>query len=104
MSSKNTLAAFALAISFLSFTTSDQKKDPEKRGKALFEHNCVKCHGVDGTKGKWGATNLQLSTLSDAALLTIITHGKRMMPSWNQSLTKNEIEIVKDYIKTLRKQ
>jgi cytochrome c6 len=92
-----------LIISFFSFATFHQQGKTKTTGKELFEGNCAKCHGADGTRGKWGAKNLQLSTLSDDELFTIVSTGKRMMPAWNQRLTKVEIERVIDYIKTLRK-
>ena len=103
MESKIKLIILLSAVSFFSFTTFNPKREPGKTGKEIFESNCAKCHGTDGTKGKWGAKNLQLSSLSDSELLIIITNGKRIMPAWNHNLTKNEIELVKDYVKTLRK-
>jgi cytochrome c6 len=94
---------FALAaVSFLLFTSFTRTSEPEKAGKEIFEHNCARCHGIDGTKGKWGAKNLKVSTLSDTELLTLISNGKRAMPAWNQSLSQNEVILVKDHIKTLR--
>jgi cytochrome c6 len=94
---------FALAtVSFLLFSSFTRKSELEKTGKEIYEHNCAHCHGIDGTKGKWGAKNLKVSILSDTELLAIISNGKRAMPTWNQNLSQNEIELVKDYIKTLR--
>jgi cytochrome c6 len=103
MEAKIKLVTLLLAVSFISFTTRTQKNEMEKTGKEIFEGNCARCHGTDGTKGKWGAKNLKLSNLSDSELLAIISNGKRIMPAWKHSLTKNEIELVKEYIKTLRK-
>ena len=103
MESKIKLIILLLAVSFFSFTTFQPKNEPGKTGKEIFESNCIKCHGADGSKGKWGAKNLQLSSLSDTELVTVISNGKRIMPAWNQALHKNEIELVKDYVKALRK-
>ena len=90
-------------VSSISFATLTPKNKLEKTGKEIFESNCARCHGTDGTKGKWGAKNLKLSNLADNELLAIISNGKRIMPAWNHTLTTNEIELVKEYIKTLRK-
>jgi mono/diheme cytochrome c family protein len=97
-------AKFILLLSalFFSFTPFLKKNDTEKNGRAIFERNCVRCHGTDGTKGKWGAKNLTISKLSDDELLTTITNGKGRMPAWRNTLTALEIELLKDYIKTMR--
>ena len=70
-------------------------------GKKIFETNCVRCHGNDGTKGKWGAKNLKKTSLSDSELQRIISNGKRVMPAWKNELSDREIESVKEYIKIL---
>lgn len=92
-----TTILFVLASSFT------QTPKPSSNGKELFEQKCIKCHGHDGTKGFLGAKNLRASTLSDGELTTIITRGKRIMPSWGKRLTAEEIQLVAQYVKTLRK-
>jgi mono/diheme cytochrome c family protein len=72
-------------------------------GKVLFEQNCAKCHGLDGTKGKFGAKNLQKSTLSNEQYLRIIQNGKGIMPSWEKKLSAEQITAILSYIKTLKK-
>ncbi len=103
METKTKFALAITAILFFSFASLTNNALPEKSGKEIFENNCARCHGTDGTKGKWGAKNLKASTLSDTELLTIISNGKRIMPAWKQSLSEHQIKLVKDYIKTLRK-
>lgn len=73
-------------------------------GKALFENKCAKCHGNDGTKGRLGAKNLQISKLSDDELTKTISTGKGFMPNWGKKLAPAQIASVVNYIKTLRKQ
>jgi cytochrome c6 len=102
MESTIKLMVILASISCISFAAITQRNETEKTGKEIFESNCVRCHGTDGTKGKWGAKNLKLSTLSDNEMLTVISDGKRVMPAWSHSLTRREIELVRDYIKTLR--
>src|SRR5690349_2716077 len=71
-------------------------------GQKLYERHCARCHGKDGTKGSFGAKNLQQSILSDAALVQQIEKGKGFMPPFRKKLTANEISEVVLYIKTLR--
>ena len=72
-------------------------------GKEIYESNCVRCHGLDGKRGKLGAEDLQMSTMPDADLIAIITNGKKLMPASKKKLTTDEIVLVRNYIKTLRK-
>lgn len=88
------------AVVLLAFTTHE--KTATQSGKTIFSTNCVRCHGADGTKGKWGAKNLKQSKLTDPALVNIISKGKGFMPSWKNTLTQDEIEAVAEYVKTLR--
>lgn len=98
----NRIVIGIVALSLFSFATPLQRIRTSDAGKDIFSKNCTRCHGMDGTKGKWGAKNLQQSTLSDVDMVRIITQGRGIMPSWKNSLTNEEIESVKDYVKTLR--
>jgi cytochrome c6 len=99
-------AAIILSVIIIfqcSYTNLSGIVTDSNKGKEIFESKCVKCHGADGTKGKWGAKNLQVSKLSDSDMKTIITNGKRIMPAWGQRLSDDEMLFVIDYVKTLRK-
>ncbi len=72
-------------------------------GKELYEKKCARCHGKDGTKGLFGARNLQISKLDDAGYIKIITEGRNIMPSWQKKLSEGQINLVVLYIKGLRK-
>lgn len=74
-----------------------------RSGKDLYEQNCSKCHGYDGTKGKFGAKNLRNSVLTDEQSVMIIQKGKGIMPSWEKKLTSEQIHAIISYIKTWRK-
>lgn len=77
---------------------------PPLTGKVIFQNNCVKCHGEDGTKGRWGAANLRDSRLPDDAMLNVISNGRGwFMPKWGKKFTPAQIETIIAYIKTLRK-
>lgn len=75
---------------------------PVDTGKTLFGHNCSRCHGNDGTKGFFGAKNLQISRLSDSAITVQILNGKKFMPSFRKRLSQDEIQSLTQYVKTLR--
>ena len=96
------VGAVTLSVIISSFTFVPAKETSVASGKEIFVNNCARCHGTDGTKGRWGAKNLKESNLPDAAVLNIIANGKRIMPSWKLYLTKEEIQSVKEYVKTLR--
>jgi len=84
-------------------------------GKALFESNCLQCHGVNGAGNAFGkalkpypARNLAAiaDTVSRGEMRRIITHGingTAMSPK-KYSLDGLEIEAVIDYIQTLKYQ
>ena len=71
-------------------------------GQKLYEQHCARCHGKDGTKGSFGARDLQQSILPDAAIVLQIEKGKGFMPPFRKKLTADEISEVMLYIKTLR--
>jgi cytochrome c6 len=75
---------------------------PEQGGRKLYEQHCVRCHGKDGTKGSFGAKDLQQSILPDAAIIRQIEKGKGFMPPFRKKLSINEISQVMLYIKSLR--
>ncbi len=81
-------------------------------GKALFEANCAKCHGKDGTWSEYGKTlkpfpapNLRAiaNVVERDELRRFITYGvyKTTMTPKKYSLGPLEIEAVIDYIKSL---
>ena len=72
-------------------------------GKEIFENNCSKCHGKDGTKKAFGVKSLQKSRLTTAENFDIISNGKGKMPSWKATLSNEQINQVIAYIEELRK-
>src|SRR5689334_11675314 len=97
----NKMILLAGALSCFSFMTLPQTAEPAA-ARDLYTTHCARCHGNDGTKGKWGAKNLQTSRLNDTDILFTITKGRKIMPAWEKTLTSTQIESLKDYVKTLR--
>ena len=92
-----------IAIAILGYHNAAYAQNPPLTGRALFEKKCATCHGNDGTRGRWGAKNLQISKLSNDELLYTISNGRGIMPNWGKRLTIIQISSVIEYIKTLRK-
>ncbi len=97
------------------------KGDP-RRGKALYEAHCQRCHGADGS-GEGTGTGVTLSrerefmvmpaalnnpgfqrSASDAMIADIIRRGRRVggMPAFRKKLTDEQISDVVAYVRTLK--
>ena len=68
-------------------------------GKSIFEQNCVRCHGEDGTnipawKGKVG-------DMSRAKVVDTIKNGNDRMPAFGTKLSSKEVEDVATYAQEL---
>ena len=72
-------------------------------GEAIYLKKCARCHGADGTKGRSGAANLQLSKMENGMISQIIQNGKKPMPAYKSKLTEDEINDLITYVKSLRK-
>ncbi len=89
-------------------------RDPVKRGEVVFKTNCVLCHGVNAD-GKGRASvlfdpppaDLTRSDKNDMYKTMIITMGgaamgrSEVMPVWGEQITKQEIEDVVAYLRTV---
>lgn len=71
-------------------------------GKILYEDKCIRCHGQHGDQGTYGAKDLRRSKLTDEQYLTIISNGKWFMPRWKKKLSRDQIQSIISYIKTLK--
>ena len=71
-------------------------------GKMIFTKNCRLCHGATGNLGVSGAANLKISALNIEEIKTVVSEGRKSMPSWKKQLTPEEIQQVAEYILTLR--
>ena len=77
------------------------KKAPVTPGEALFKSNCTMCHGRDGKLNMSGAKDLTKSTLTEAEMIAIVTHGKGGMAGFGKTLTKTQVEEVVNHVRTL---
>lgn len=100
---KVVLAVMTFALVFSTWSLADSGAD--------FKAKCAMCHGADG-KGdtamgkKFGLKDMASADVqgkSDADLNTIITKGKDKMPAYDGKLTKEQIDGLVKYIRTLKK-
>lgn len=96
----NCLVALLALVLLMSFTTSPG--DATAQGRTLYEAHCVRCHGADGAKRKWGAKDLRTSRLSDDRILERLRSGAGIMPSFTGELSEGQMRSVVQYVKALR--
>jgi uncharacterized membrane protein SirB2 len=93
------------SISFTNPKISGVETNPASRnynlqahGEAVYNIHCVRCHGEDGKAGLQGAPDLTASTMDYQQRLTIITMGKILMPSFQNTLKEEERNAVVAYL------
>jgi len=104
-------AAFKTFLVVLAFAMTFSTWSLAQGGADLFKTKCAACHGADGkgetTMGKkLGMKDLaspEIQSKSDADLETVITKGKDKMPAYEGKLTKEQIDDLVKYIRTLKK-
>jgi mono/diheme cytochrome c family protein len=98
------VAVSLLALLFSTYTFADSGAD-------IYKMKCSACHGLNGAGETMLGKNLKLRSLasaevqnqSDDDLARIISKGKNKMPSYDRKLSKDQIEDVVKYIRSLRK-
>ncbi len=94
---------FLLLLLFLSpLARLAQGKPPLLPGQALFQKNCVRCHGADGRKGASGAHDLTKSNLNAFGRTYLVTNGLGKMPAFGKTLTPAQVQEVVAYSLTLK--
>jgi len=77
---------------------------PMEKGEQLYQMNCARCHGTDGSKGASGAKNLKSSVMSKEQIYSIIQNGKGTMPAYKNTIKSDSSMIwLVEYVQTLRK-
>ncbi len=115
------LIALSLSIIYLLGVTvaafAPQAKKSGRKGEAakiegVYQQNCARCHGVDGSGdtrlGKlYNTPNLTEAALharfSNKELSAIITSGQGGMPGFKKNLSKAEIAQLVAYVRRFRK-
>ena len=106
---KNLIRASIVVLTFaVLFATSSFAADT---GADLYKTKCASCHGATGAGDTPMGTKLKLKDLSspevqklsDEELATVMEKGKKPMPAYEGKLTKEQIQELVKYIRTLKK-
>jgi mono/diheme cytochrome c family protein len=106
---KSTLVTLTLFLAVPIFAQSSKGHD--NAGEALFQEQCIGCHGPDGRAQtelgkKLGAADLTSDAIRqqpDTELAKIVKDGKGKMPTFDKKLNDDEIHSVITYIRQLAK-
>ncbi|MFZ3262780.1 MAG: cytochrome c [Terriglobales bacterium] len=98
-----TLALVALALIASTYTFADAGAD--------FKAKCAMCHGANGSADTVMGKNMKIRDFSspevqkqsDAELESIISKGKGKMPAYDGKLSKDQIDGLVKWIRTLKK-
>ena len=102
------LSMVAILLGAFMWASTGAAADPEL-GKKVYEKKCASCHGADGKSNAKMEQMLKVkipvlggSALKpDAEVLKLVSEGKKPMPSFGKSLSKDEIDAVVQYAKAL---
>jgi cytochrome c6 len=72
-------------------------------GASVFKTHCQLCHGADGKLGLNGAKDFTTSPLTLDERIDVITNGRNTMLSYENTLSKEEIEAVAKYTLSFKK-
>ena len=75
---------------------------PVLPGQAIFQKNCVRCHGANGKRGLNGAHDLTKSNLNDFGRTYLVTNGMGKMPAFGKMLTPAQVQQVVAYSLTFK--
>jgi uncharacterized membrane protein SirB2 len=85
-------------ISGVETNPNSSRYNLQAHGQAVYNMHCVRCHGEDGKAGLQGAPDLTASVMDYQQRLTIITMGKTIMPSFQNTLKEEERNAVVAYL------
>jgi mono/diheme cytochrome c family protein len=103
------LITAAFCSGFSTREASAQEHATESASKTIFTSKCALCHGADGHGSDMGKslnvkdlTSKEVQSQSDDELARVISSGKNNMPPFKDSLKKEEITGVVQYLRTLK--
>lgn len=104
------IATFVVGASYAHHNAAAATRSQEPEGKAPYEENCRKCHGVRGVPPKTMKAKYEKIPTFDAAffekhskdsIVTVLTKGKNEdMKSFKAKMSHEQMERVADYIKS----
>ncbi len=96
---------FLLFTSFILACSNNHSSRAENKNdsKVKFLQLCSTCHGIDGTAQISGAKNLKKSILLEHEIYSIISEGRKSMPSYKHMLSSEELIDLSKFVKGLQK-
>jgi mono/diheme cytochrome c family protein len=81
------------------------RPDPDAGGQEIYEQLCARCHRVDlsGRVGPSLGPGSESADQPDDSLILAVTSGKGRMPSFGETLTKEQVLRVVGYIREKQK-
>ncbi len=82
-------------------TTTSIEEQPPATGPELFQAHCASCHGqnLEGDIGPDLGRGSEAISLSDNRILSRMENGRREMPSFSDTLSEAEMQLILDYIR-----
>src|ERR1700739_4004055 len=108
----NTLLAKTLTVAIFLGSSASLVfgQAPNNSAASTYKTNCVSCHGQDGRGSAVGKSlhaadfhSAQVQQQSDAQLANVVAEGRGNMPAFRTRLSKNQIDALVRYIRTLGK-
>jgi polyvinyl alcohol dehydrogenase (cytochrome) len=93
------LVAFGLAGTSEDSEDSDEVASGEIDAAEVFQQRCASCHSGDGSGGSGPDITDTDERLSADELTEVVTDGRGAMPSWEGTLSEEEIAAVVDYVR-----
>ena len=105
------VALVSLSLALPTLFAAESAAKEKKEGKEIFAKHCQGCHGKEGAADTAMAKNMKIRSMhseevqkqSKEELIKITTDGKGKMPAFKSKLSKDQIDDVVDYIKSLKK-
>lgn len=98
-----TIRFVAVALALLAMTACDGPSG-DATGEDIYIETCAGCHAADlsGGVGPALGPDSNAAAQSDEYLVRTITEGRGRMPSFRQTLSRQQIERVVDYLRAVQ--
>ena len=104
-------AGISVSLAMPALFAAETAAKEVKEGEGIFAKSCQACHGKAGAADTAMAKNMKIRPMSSEEvqkqskeeLVKITTDGKAKMPAFKAKLSKDQIDDVVDYIKSLKK-
>ena len=111
-----TVACFFAAVVSANSEAAQTKRgggqSQAERGRAVYEANCVRCHGADGAGRTRLAEVVEPPDMTDPAwqrkrssarMIASVSNGLGQMPAFKKKLSRQEIAAAVAYVRTLKR-